>query len=190
MSDVTDTSVRLEALLFAAGEPLSYTKLRQLLSVDNAELTRALGTLQARLTGGVRLMTTDAAASLTTAPECADDIRTLLTPAADERDLGQAGLEVLAIILYQGPSTKATIDYVRGVNSSSTMRTLLYRGLIERHVKGREITYHASPDLLAHLGLASLTDLPELEAIQQELAAFMERNAQEAAASEDAPATA
>ncbi len=166
---------RLEALLFAAGEPLSFSQLRTLLGTDTLGLTRATETLRTRLSGGIRLVMTDTHAALTTSPLCDEEVRAFLTPRGDERELGQAGLEVLSIILYQGPSTKATIDYIRGVNSASTLRTLVYRGLIDRSVTGREISYHVTPDTLAHLGITSLKELPELEAIQSELATFIQR---------------
>lgn len=167
---------RLEALLFAAGEPLAFSQLRTLLGIDTVGLTKAVDALNQRLVGGLRLVLTDTHAALTTAPECDEDVRAFLTPFGDEREIGQAGLEVLAIILYQGPSTKASIDYVRGVNSASTLRTLFYRGLIDRSVEGREISYHATPEMLTHLGITSLAELPDIQTIQMELADFMRRS--------------
>ena len=92
-----------------------------------------------------------------------------------ERDIGDAGLEVLAILLYEGPSTRATIDYIRGVNSSSTIRTLLTRGLVERSGNpddGREYIYKPTTDLFAYVGVRKREDLPEYGTIAGELAAF------------------
>ena len=92
-----------------------------------------------------------------------------------ERDIGDAGLEVLAVLLYEGPSTRAMIDYIRGVNSSSTLRNLLLRGLVERSGNpedGREYLYRPTTDLLAHLGSPTRESLPEYATISRELAAF------------------
>ena len=91
------------------------------------------------------------------------------------REIGEAGLEVLAIVLYRGPSTRSQIDYIRGVNTSSTVRTLLARGLIERASNpndSREYLYRPTTELLAHLGVSGVTDLPDCATISSELAAF------------------
>jgi segregation and condensation protein B len=106
--------------------------------------------------------------------------------AAYEKDLGkeigEAGLEVLAIVLYQGPSTRAQIDYIRGVNTSSTIRTLLARGLLERTGNpedGREYLYRPTVELLAHLGIPSTEELPNRAEIAAELKAFEASSTQE-----------
>ena len=94
------------------------------------------------------------------------------------REIGDAGLEVLAIVLYRGPSTRAQVDYIRGVNTSSTMRTLLTRGLIERTGNpedGREFLYRPTVELLAHLGVRKVTELPDYAKISNELAAFEQK---------------
>ncbi len=90
-------------------------------------------------------------------------------------EIGDAGLEVLAIILYRGPSTRAKIDYIRGVNTASTIRALLARGLLERAgnpLDGREYEYRATTELLAHLGVSEGKELPEYAAMSGELATF------------------
>ncbi len=82
---------------------------------------------------------------------------------------------MLAIILYKGPSTRAQIDYIRGVNTSSTIRTLAARGLVERIPNpndAREYLYRATSELIAYLGVTEATNLPDYGKITSELAAF------------------
>lgn len=176
MNTTSQTAPSIEALLFAAAEPLAYARLKTMLSIDDAVLNQALREIESRLTGGIRMVRTDVAVGLATAPEAAEVVSQLLGDPG-EREIGQAGLEVLAIIIYQGPSTKATIDYIRGVNSSSTIRTLTYRGLLERvraQDNVREIRYQPTPELLAHLGVTRAGELPDFETLHTELVSFLE----------------
>jgi len=86
----------------------------------------------------------------------------------------------LAIVLYRGPSTRAQIDYIRGVNTSWTIRNLLTRGLLERTGNpedGREYLYRPTVELLAHLGVRDYAELPNREEITAELKAFESRPA-------------
>ena len=166
----------IEALLFVAAEPLAYSRLTALLGVERPVLDQALVSLEQRLNGGIRLVRAETTVGLRTAPEMSNTVEQLLGDSG-ERDIGQAGLEVLSIILYEGPSTKTAIDFIRGVNSSSTLRTLVYRGLIERRTGSSvlEVTYVPTTDLLAHLGVTHVTQLPDRARIQEELAQFIAR---------------
>ena len=79
------------------------------------------------------------------------------------RDLGKASLETLAVIAYQEGATRGEVDWVRGVNSSTSLRTLLIRGLIEGREDPsdkRRIRYALTTEALAHLGLARASELP------------------------------
>lgn len=170
-------SSRAEALLFAEGGPITKKKLAQLLSCSAQELETALDELGKKLTGGIALIHTETECALAIAPSAAGAVK-----AAQEAELGKeigdAGLEVLAIVLYRGPSTRAQIDYIRGVNTSSTVRNLLARGLLERAgnpADGREYLYRPTTELLAHLGFKEGRDLPEYAKISSELAAFLKK---------------
>jgi segregation and condensation protein B len=185
--DTTTIARKIEALLFVAGEPLSYARLRDIVQVDANQLEAGLQELSARLSHGIRLVRAEKVVGLATAPEEAEYVTVLLKDPG-EKDIGQAGLEVLAIILYEGSCSKASIDYIRGVNSSSTIRTLLYRGLIERIVSGREVTYVPTAELLAHLGSSDRTSLPEFERLSKELAAYKARSAEDATTEAATPA--
>lgn len=165
----------IQALLFAEGGALTFKALEKSLGCSSAELKAALDTLRTGLEGsGLSLVVSDTEAVLAVATEARI---TVMKKASEEyeRDIGDAGLEVLAVLLYEGPSTRATIDYIRGVNSSSTIRNLLTRGLVERSGNpedGREYIYRPTTELLAHLGVTDRTALPEYGTISSELASF------------------
>lgn len=168
-------SARIEAFLFSEGGSLTLRKLGTLLEVKDTELLPALQELAERLEGsGLTLVKTDTEVSLAISKEAS-----LAVQKAYERELGKeigdAGLEVLAIVLYRGPSTRAQIDYIRGVNTSSTIRTLLARGLLERTGNpedGREYLYRPTVELLSHLGVRDREELPEYQETTAELQAF------------------
>ena len=86
--------------------------------------------------------------------------------------LSQAALEVLSIIAFMQPATRPQIDQIRGVNSDSSLRTLLSQGLIEEigrlETPGRPILYGTTPEFLQHFGMASLADLPALAPASEE----------------------
>lgn len=170
-----DTSAHLEAILFSEGGSLSKKRLMQLLAIDAAALKSASDSLAARLSGtGLALIESDTEISLVVAKESAEIVRKAFESDYD-REIGDAGLEVLAIILYRGPSTRAQIDYIRGVNTASTIRNLSARGLIERApnpLDAREYLYRPTVELLAHLGVTNSKELPDYGKITSELAAF------------------
>ena len=124
----------VEAILFASGEPIEKKQLTTLLGIKNDELVLVLRALTNSLKGGgLSLIETEKDVELRTVPEAS----TLLKKLRDSelaRDLGKASMETLAVIAYQTGTTRGEIDWVRGVNSSTSLRTLLMRGLIE----GRE----------------------------------------------------
>ena len=169
---------RVQALLFAEGGSVSRKKLASQLGCKEKELSDAFAALSERLAGSaISLITTETEASLAVAPEASPIVQKIF-----ERELGheigEAGLEVLAIVLYRGASTRARIDYIRGVNTASTLRNLLSRGLLERAGNpedAREYLYRPTVELLAHLGVRGNRELPSYEEITAELGAFEAR---------------
>lgn len=170
---------RTEAFLFVEGGTLSRKKLTQLLGCSPEELQEALRMLSARLEGsGLSLVESDTEASLATSKETSEVVEATFKQEL-ERDIGDAGLEVLAIVIYMGPSTRARIDYIRGVNCTSTLRNLLARGLIERAENpddAREYLYRPTAEVLAYLGVARSRDIPDHDTIVRELSAFEQTN--------------
>lgn len=166
-------SSKLEAVLFAAGEPLQKKRLAALLEASEETLGDALNALRITLEDrGLRLIETDREIELRTAPEASEAIQKLRESELS-RDLGRASLETLALILYKGGATRGEIDWVRGVNSTAAIRALMLRGLIERtedKEDKRRVRYRATVDALAHLGVASAAELPRYEELAKALA--------------------
>ena len=171
-----DNSSKIHALLFAEGASMTQKKLMQLLECDSVALENALTTLEERLKGSpLALVRTDREVALAVAFDARETVASAGRK-EQEREVGNAGLEVLTILLYEGPSTRANIDYIRGVNSSSTLRTLLSRALVERTDNpedGREYLYRPTVEILAHLGVANAKELPDYDTISRELQAFI-----------------
>lgn len=154
---------QLEAILFISGEPMPFSRLGSLLKVSPGELEEAVTELASSLSSrGITLVRTNDTVTLGTSPEASLLIAALKKEEL-ERELSKASLETLSIILYKNGATRSDIDYIRGVNSSFILRNLSVRGLIERvenPADKRTFLYRPTPDLLAHLGLGSIEELP------------------------------
>jgi len=165
------------ALLFASGEPLEKKQLATLLEIKETELTVVLQALVGLLKGsGLMLVETATEVELRTAPEASAIIKKLHESEL-ARDLGKASMETLAVISYHSGATRGEIDWVRGVNSSASLRTLLLRGLIEGKEDERDkrrMRYSMTTEALAHLGIARITDLPRYNELAVEAQKIME----------------
>ena len=166
---------KIEAVLFWKAEPVSFKKLAGLLNTDVNKVKDALQELENTLKGrGLTLVRTDEEVMLGTAKELSPLIEQL-TKEELTRDLGKAGLETLSIVLYQGPISRANIDYIRGVNSQFILRNLLIRGLVERVENpkdARSYLYKTTLDLLSHLGISKIEELPEYEQVRRDIEDF------------------
>ncbi|MBP9771804.1 MAG: SMC-Scp complex subunit ScpB [Candidatus Pacebacteria bacterium] len=171
-------SSNIEAVLFFTGEATTVKELSRMLKVSETDVRNGLTELREKLMGrGIVLMENGDEIALHTAPD-ASDLITAIRKEELERDLGKAGLETLAIVLYQGPVTRARIDYIRGVNSAFIVRQLLVRGLVERvdnPQDQRSFLYKPTLELLSFLGISSVTELPDMQTVLSELAAFESR---------------
>lgn len=159
-------SVKLEALLFVAAEPVATAQLAVALDVAPSVIERGLNELDAALSDrGLRLQRHAGRVQLTTAPQLAELIERFLGLEATTH-LSRAALETLAIIAYQQPVTRPQIDSIRGVNSDSMMKSLLHKGLILETGRadgpGRPILYSTTPEFLQHFGLSSILEMPPL----------------------------
>lgn len=156
----------IEALLFASGEPLEKKRIATLLGIKESELALAIKALMQQLDGhGVSIIETGGKIELRTSAEAATIVKKLRESDLS-RDLGKASMETLAVIAYHAGATRGEIDWVRGVNSSTSLRTLLMRGLIdgmEDERDKRRIRYNITTEALAHLGVARAEDLPRFE---------------------------
>lgn len=168
------TDVLIEGLLFYKSGPQKKRAIMKLFALSEDDLIEALKTLSDRLcNGATRLIDTGEEVQLMTAPELSAVIDALRKNEL-KADIGKAGAETLAIILYQGPVTRTDIDRIRGVNSSFILRNLMIRGLVERnHKKERgRFEFSPTPQLLAYLGITRKADLPDFARINDALEAF------------------
>ena len=179
----------LEALLFASGESLEKKDITALLGIKESELQLALKALKAQLDGhGVSLIETKEEIELRTSSEAAGIVKKLRESEL-ARDLGKASMETLAVIAYQTGTTRGEIDWVRGVNSSTSLRTLLMRGLIEGREDERDkrrVRYALTTEALAHLGLSRVENLPRYAELSPTLSVGAPTS--DVGAAEDAPA--
>ena len=158
----------IEGILFAAGEPVGVERLCLALDIDRDTadaVCRRLADQYSYERRGIRLLRLDNSYQLCSAPEYAEPIRRAFESRRPAR-LSQPALEVLAIIAYYQPATRAYVDQIRGVDSSYTVGLLLERELIEEcgrlAVPGRPIQYRTTQNFLRSFGLSSLEELPEL----------------------------
>ena len=165
---IRDIQAAIEGILFASGDPISIERLAAVLGIDKqlvidtAEFMRA----EYETTGrGIRLVRLENSLQLCSAPEYADYIRLALETGKQPR-LTQPALEVLSVIAYFQPATRAYVEQVRGVDCTYTISLLQSRGLIEPRgrlaVPGRPVLYGTTPAFLRTFGLTTLDELPEL----------------------------
>ena len=164
----------IEGILFAAGEPVGVERICLALEIDRATadaVCQRLADAYSYERRGIRLLKLDSSYQLCSAPEFAPYIRRAFESRRPAR-LSQPALEVLAIIAYYQPVTRAYVDQIRGVDSSYTVGLLLERDLIEESgrlaVPGRPILYRTTKTFLRSFGLSSLEELPELPSGTQE----------------------
>ncbi|MCC2979165.1 SMC-Scp complex subunit ScpB [Sphingomonas sp. IC4-52] len=164
MNPVDDFTRAVEAVLFAADEPLSIDSLRA--HVGEGDVRGALARLAEDYSGrGINLVRRGDRWHFQTA----GDMAHLLRRNRDEvRRLSRAAIETLAIIAYHEPVTRADIEAIRGVQiSKGTLDVLMDAGWVRpagrREVPGRPLTYGTTQSFLAHFGLESRRDLPGIE---------------------------
>lgn len=162
----------IEAVLFAAGEPVEIKRLSDTFETDPDEIVRVTETLADRLSfdrRGVRIVRLGEAYQMCSSGEMADYVTKALETRKPPK-LSASQLEALTVIAYYQPATKAVVEQIRGVDSSYSVSALLNKKLIEEagrlNVPGRPILYKTTPDFLRTFGLKSLEDLPEIEKVE------------------------
>lgn len=171
----------LEALLFQYGEPISKKKAATLLSVSEEECERLVNEYAESLRReerGLTLLIDRDIIQLMTKPEFKDVLESVIHDEFKE-ELTPAALETLSIIAYLGPVPRATIDYIRGVNSSFIVRNLLVRGLVERNQdenRKHAYEYKITFDFLKHLGISRVEELPEFDEFKDILLRYESQN--------------
>ena len=166
--DLREVESAIEGILFASGEPLPIDRICLALDLDRPtaeQVLQKLGDYYAFERRGIRLVRMEDSYQLCSSPDYADVIRKAFEIRKTAK-LSQPALEVLTIIAYYQPTTRAYIDQVRGVDSSYTVGLLLERGLIEEcgrlQVPGRPRLYRTTKKFLRDFHLGSLEELPEM----------------------------
>ncbi len=166
--DLKEYKAAVEAMLFAHGEPVSAARIAQILEIETVVVERLLQTLRDDYDAGDRgltLLQMEDRWQLATKPRFGEPVRKLLDTRRNT-PLSQAALEVLAVIAYNQPVSRSFIEQVRGVDSSSTVSTLMEKGLIEEagrlDLPGRPVSFRTTDVFLRTFGLESLTQLPPL----------------------------
>ena len=163
---------QIEAVLFWKGEPVSMKKLSQILEKPEGEISVALKNLETNLSNrGIVLVIKENEVTLGTSKDSSELIEKLTK---DElvRDLGKAGLETLSIVIYQGPISRAEIDYIRGVQSNFILRNLMIRGLVEKIPNPkdqRSFLYKSTFELLSFMGITKIEDMPNYNEARAEI---------------------
>ncbi len=158
----------LEAVLFASGEPIPMQRLCLALDASEEDVSAGCKHLADEYSyqrRGIRLLKMNDSYQLCSAPEYAEPIRKALERRKPPQ-LSQPALEVLSVIAYYQPTTRAYVEQVRGVDSSYTVNLLLERGLIQEggrlDAPGRPVLFQTTELFLRCFGLTSLDDLPAL----------------------------
>lgn len=159
-----------EAVLFASGEPVETERFCQIFETDPEMVDGVMKMLSDRLLdrqSAIRLLKLESSYQLASAKEYAEYIRAALD-LRRKAPLSQAALEVLAVIAYNQPVTKAYVEQVRGVDCSGVVSTLVEKDLLEERgrleLPGRPLLYGTTANFLRCFGLSSLADLPDVPA--------------------------
>ena len=171
--DIREIEAAIEGILFAAGEPVPVERLADVLGQDKQviiDVSARLADTYAFNQRGVRLIKLENSVQLCSSPEFADVIRRALETRKPPQ-LTQTALEVLSIIAYFQPATKAYVEQMRGIDSSYTVNSLQEKGLIEPcgklKVPGRPTLYRTTKSFLRSFGLSSIEELPSLPDTQK-----------------------
>ena len=186
----------IEAILYAAGYPVKYSKLSEVLGLEERDVKTMVEHMAERYNAegsvrGINLLVFEETCQFCTKEQYAPYIREALGIKRGG-NLSASSLEVLAVIAYNQPVTRAYVDTVRGVDSSYAFNSLIDKGLIETtgrlEAPGRPMIYSTTEKFLRVFGINSLSELPQTESLD-ELAAAEGEGAENASQSADAEAT-
>lgn len=182
--ELKEYKAAIEAILFASGEPVASSRLAEVLEIDEETVVRFAEDLMNEINmrdGGIRMIRLDDQYQLCTRKEYAQVIRTALDMRRNT-PLSQAAMEVLAIVAYNQPVTKAFVEQVRGVDCSAVLQGLVQKNLIEEkgrlELPGRPLLYGTTPVFLRCFGVSKLSELPPLPK-QEEDARMVETTLEE-----------
>ena len=164
----------VEAILFASGDPVSIERITQALELDKSTAIKILQNIMDDFNGencGVHVVRLEDSYQMCTNPIYHNEVRFILDMRRNT-PISPAGMEVLAIVAYNQPVTKAFIEQIRGVDCSGVLGSLTSKGLIEERgrleLPGRPLLYGTTADFLRCLNISSLKELPPLPQKQTE----------------------
>lgn len=159
---------KIEAIIFSTGDPISVDRIAQVLETKSQEISILIEELKEKYntpSSGVNIIYLEDKVQMCTNPAYIEPVRSALdlnrnTP------LSQAALEVLAVVAYNQPVTKAFVEQVRGVDCSWGITSLVQKGLLEEkgrlELPGRPLLYGTTDNFLRCLGISSLDELPDV----------------------------
>ena len=166
--EINNACGAIEAVLFASGDPVETAKIAQAVELEEALVYKLLQTMKDRYeqeSSGLLLVELEDSFQLCTKPEYASVVKQTMELRRNT-PLSNAAMEVLAIIAYYQPVTRALVEQVRGVDSSQTVLNLVEKGLVEEagrlDIPGRPISYRTTQGFLRNFGMKSLEELPPL----------------------------
>lgn len=163
----------LEAILFASGDSVPIADIAEALEISEEEVEKIALLLKERYSkSGISVIRIDNDFQLKTKKEYYEYVRRVTEPKRNA-PLSHAALEVLSVVAYKQPVTRSQIDYIRGVDSSSSVSRLIMSGLIEQtgtaDAPGRPSLYSTTKEFLRVFGLENLTELPDIGELEKEL---------------------
>lgn len=170
--EIKNPSAAIEAIMFAAGYPMKYEKLADVLSITPSEVKRYVSELAEKYNSdehGIMILTFPETCQFCTKEQYAELIREGLGIKRGG-NLSNSSMEVLAIVAYNQPVTRSFVDLVRGVDSNYAVNSLVDKGLIEcsgrLDAPGRPMLYSTTDKFLRVFGLNSIDELPEMELLR------------------------
>lgn len=186
---VGNISAAIEAILFSSGSSVEVERLAQALEISENRVNEAVAALiedYAAANRGITILKLDNAYQMTSNKEYAPQIRTVMDLRRNT-PLSQAALEVLAVVAYNQPVTKAFVEQVRGVDCSGVIGSLTTKGLVEEkgrlELPGRPLLYGTTENFLRCFNISSLDELPPLPENSEEKSG--EDNSETANSSDD-----
>ena len=165
---LTEGIAAVEAIMFAYGDPITIDKLSEAAELDNETTVKLIDQLERRYNvneRGIKIIRVNDGFQITTRTEYAENIKKAMETRR-QQPLSQAAMETLSIVAYNQPVTKAFVEQVRGIDSSSVVNTLVERNLLEEagrlDLPGRPVAYRTTDTFLRCFGLSRIEELPAL----------------------------
>ena len=172
--EIREIQAIVESLLFAAGEAVELEKIADIVDVDKKSLREIIKKMMDTYNyekRGIHIIKLEDSYRMCTRGEYKDYVSMLMKPGR-KLQLSNAAIEVLAIVAYKQPVTKAEIEEIRGVNSDHAVNRLVEKGLVcetgKKDVPGKPILFGTTTEFLRYFGFKGMDDLPELEESENE----------------------